>query len=92
MFVALPAVCVVSILLLRSRFHVVSVFGLSMYPYLNAGDRVIIERRPDRCGRGDVVLIVSPGWPGQVIKRIAAVGGDRFPCDAGVVPQAMSSS
>lgn len=63
----------------RRRFGVVQVHGVSMHPHLTTGDRVIVARRPAACARGDVVVIRHPDLPGQAIKRVAAVAGDRLP-------------
>ncbi|MEO3862351.1 signal peptidase I [Acrocarpospora sp. B8E8] len=81
------ALCLASAFgVLRRKFGVVHVHGPSMHPHLNAGDRVIIARRPSNYARGDVVVITRPDSPGQIIKRIAAVAGDRFPGGLEAVP------
>ena len=72
--------------LLARRLVVVDVRGPSMEPTLYDGDRVLVRRvRPTAVRTGDVVVVARPGsadfaaaepW---VIKRVAAVAGDRIP-------------
>ncbi|WP_354645358.1 S26 family signal peptidase [Kitasatospora camelliae] len=93
--VALAAAATLTARLLRRRLFLVTVRGLSMFPTLAPGDRMLAVgpgRRPPRTG--DIVVAPAPrtvGWAGQraartddrdahrVIKRVAAVGGDRVP-------------
>lgn len=64
-------------------FALVKVDGDSMYPTLNDGDVLFINRL-DKAERGDVVVIDHP-TSGMVIKRVIAVGGDEVRCEGGVV-------
>lgn len=68
---------------LRSRFTVVTVLGLSMAPTFRNGDRVLVGRVPTgRIRTGEIVVIGFPSQePGRqwIIKRVAAVGGERVP-------------
>ncbi len=66
-------------LLVRRRFVVVTVEGLSMLPTLAAGDRVLVRRAGlGRLRPGQVVVAQAPDrhW---LIKRVAAVPGDPRP-------------
>ncbi|WP_049567483.1 S26 family signal peptidase [Nonomuraea sp. SBT364] len=68
---------------LRSRFTLVTVLGLSMAPTFGNGDRVLVSRVPaGRIRAGEIVVISFPAQePGRqwIIKRVAAVGGERVP-------------
>jgi signal peptidase I len=73
---------------------VITVRGDSMLPTYRAGDRLLVRRRwagrPVR--RGDIVVcrpFVSSGKiadPLLVVKRVAALGGDRDPNGSQIVP------
>ncbi|MFE3554817.1 S26 family signal peptidase, partial [Streptomyces sp. NPDC059193] len=68
---------------LSRRFVVVTVRGPSMEPAYRDGDRVLV-RRGGRPGNGEVVVAEHPGAArrgesGLLIKRVAAVPGDRIP-------------
>lgn len=80
---ALTAVAVV-----RRRFVVVTVRGISMHPTLAPGDRLVLDRRrAATAARGDIVGVVTGGErrdPGPArrqvyVKRVAAVAGDPLP-------------
>jgi signal peptidase I len=80
---------------LRRRVVIVTVFGPSMQPALRAGDRVLVRRTEAGGLRaGQIVVIERPGPDGRwgtipagqptsgrewIIKRLAAVPGDRCP-------------
>ncbi len=80
---------------LRRRVVIVTVFGPSMQPALRAGDRVLVRRtRASGLRAGQIVVMERPwidgrwgtvpvGWPTSnrewLIKRLAAVPGDRCP-------------
>lgn len=82
---------------LRRRVVIVTVFGPSMQPTLRAGDRVLVRRtRAGELRAGQIVVIERPGLDGRwatapagqptssrewLIKRLAAVPGDRCPDD-----------
>jgi signal peptidase I len=51
----------------------------SMIPALHPGDWVIGVRRPRAIGRGDVVVVPHPSAEIDIVKRVAAVGGDAIP-------------
>jgi len=89
---------------LRRRIAIVTVEGPSMQPTLADGERVLVRRAgPAAVRRGQIVLIEKPGdggwragpprWPGDqrewLIKRVAAVPGDRRPP---VIPGATAGS
>jgi signal peptidase I len=78
----------------RSRFLVVTVTGSSMQPSLRPGDRLLVRRTPlNRVRVGQVAVLRTPELPaskirlglvadapgGYLIKRVAAVPGDRVP-------------
>lgn len=52
----------------------VKVEGEAMIPALNDGDRILIERNPDKLERGDIVLFLFPDDPVKsYIKRIVGL-------------------
>ena len=52
----------------------VKVEGEAMRPALNDGDRILIERNPDKLERGDIVLFLYPDAPVKsYIKRIVGL-------------------
>ena len=73
---------------LRRRYVAVRVTGGSMHPALRPGDRVLARRtRPGAVRTGDVVVIARPSSPGAeeaawLVKRVAAMPGDRVPPDS----------
>jgi signal peptidase I len=89
----------------RSRFLVVTVTGASMLPSLRPGDRLLVRRLPlSRMSVGQVAVLRAAGLPtsgeirpsvladapgGYLIKRVAAVPGDRVPesCRAPTSPR-----
>src|SRR5450759_3261931 len=91
------AVTAFGVFLVRRRLAVVEVAGPSMQPALSSGDRVLVRRaRMSELRSGLVVVVERPrpdgGWvgappswpPGQrewLIKRVAALPGDRRPAD-----------
>jgi signal peptidase I len=93
-------VAVLGVLLVRRRLAVVEVAGPSMKPALSSGDRVLVRRVGMSKLKPGLIVVVErprgsggwagspPGWPpGQrewLIKRVAALPGDRRP--AGVPP------
>ncbi|MEV8100269.1 S26 family signal peptidase [Kitasatospora sp. NPDC085879] len=92
---ALVSTTVLTARLLRQRLYLATVRGLSMAPTLMPGDRLLVarpRRRPTKAG--DIVIAPAPravAWAGQptlrptvdrtgwVVKRVAAVGGERVP-------------
>jgi signal peptidase I len=93
----LAAVAAVLVLLaqaawIRRTFVVVTVAGRSMAPTFEPGDRVLARRAGlGRVKTGDVVIVgpaagaalePAPGRHALVIKRLAAVPGDRVPRQA----------
>lgn len=91
------AVAVLGVLLVRRRLAVVEVAGPSMKPALSSGDRVLVRRVEMSKLRTGLIVVVErphrsggwagspPGWPpGKrewLIKRVAALPGDRRPAD-----------
>jgi signal peptidase I len=91
------AVAVLGVLLVRRRLAVVEVAGPSMKPALSSGDRVLVRRVGMSKLKPGLIVVVErprhnggwagspPGWPpGQrewLIKRVAALPGDRRPAD-----------
>jgi signal peptidase I len=89
------ALSVLGVVLVRRRLAVVEVAGPSMQPALSSGDRVLVRRaRLSELRSGLVVVIEKPrpegGWAGEppswppgrkewLIKRVAAVPGERRP-------------
>ena len=84
--VVLVAAAALGLLARARRLVVVDVRGPSMEPTLYDGDRVLVRRVPSTAVRtGQVVVVARPHsadfaaaepW---VIKRVAAVAGDRIP-------------
>jgi nickel-type superoxide dismutase maturation protease len=64
--------------MLRRRYVVATVDGLSMMPTLMPGDRLLVRRVAIRqVRRGQIVVVLDPAWPSAwVVKRVAAVHGD----------------
>jgi nickel-type superoxide dismutase maturation protease len=59
------------------QFERVEVFGLSMAPALQPGDRVLV-RRSSSLRQGDIVAAVDPRQPARtVLKRVADAGAGR---------------
>ena len=59
----------------------------SMEPTLRPGDWVIALRSTRRVRRGDVVIVEHPARPGfEMVKRVAALSGDRAPGAGVVIP------
>jgi len=59
----------------------VSVVGVSMYPTLNNGDRVVISRFSAKTGmyeRGDLIVFDADNYKEDMVKRIIASGGDKI--------------
>jgi signal peptidase I len=109
------AIAVLGVGLVRRRLVVVEVTGPSMEPALSSGDRVLVRRaRLSELRPGLVVVVemprpntggpgLPPGWPPGhrewLIKRVAALPGDRLPAGVpspgpdpghrGVVPPGM---
>jgi len=83
----------------RRHFLVVTVTGSSMQPALQPGDRLLVRRtRLDRIRSGQVAVLRQPpggkfqarpdadSADGLLIKRIAAVPGDRIPESCQALP------
>ena len=75
---------------LRRRYVLVDVTGVSMLPTLRPGDRVLVRRtRLGSVRRGQLVVVApprhSPGDPPWLVKRAVALPGDPF-LDAPVPP------
>ncbi len=65
--------------LMRRRFAVVTVAGVSMAPALRPGDRVLVRwHRRARVQVGDILVFRDPDNE-QAIKRVAALAGDSVP-------------
>jgi signal peptidase I len=85
--IAVIATFAVAISLLRRRFVVVRVVGVSMEPVLREGQRVLVRRAVvEAVKRGDLVVFalasVRPqfeGDPPWMVKRAVAVSGDPVP-------------
>ncbi|MET8147192.1 signal peptidase I [Actinoplanes sp. NPDC049668] len=73
------------------RYRVYAVPTGSMAPVITPGDRIVVDTWSRGADRGDIVLADAAAVPGggeaQVVKRVAAVAGDRIGCcdDAGRV-------
>ena len=73
----LGAGAVVAAAVLLSRLTRYEIAEQSMHPALSPGDWVLGVRNPARIASGDVVVLEMPGRPGfEIVKRVAAVGGD----------------
>lgn len=73
------------------RFTRYEIADRSMEPTLCDGDWVLAVLGPGRLRRGDVVVVEHPGRPGfEMVKRVAALGGDPEPGgDAYIPPDAL---
>ena len=65
--------------------EVVRVDAESMAPTLHAGDRVLLVHGADGLERGDLVAFTDPEGSGLLVKRVVALGGDRFEIEDGVL-------
>jgi len=73
----LGAAGVIAAAVAMTRFTRYEIVEESMQPALTAGDWVLGVRHPERLEKGDVVVLDLPGRPGfEIVKRVAAVGGD----------------
>ena len=60
--------------LLAAGIQPVKVEGSTMAPALNDGDRIIIDRRPEKLERGDIVIFLYPDDPVRsYLKRIVGL-------------------
>lgn len=57
----------------------------SMSPTFHDGDRVLVEHTSVDLRRADLVVVTAPDGSGAVLKRVAAVGGDRVGIEDGVL-------
>lgn len=57
----------------------------SMSPTLRDGDRILVEHTSANLRRADLVVVTAPDGSGTVVKRVAAVGGDRVAIEDGVL-------
>ena len=87
-----PAIIAVGLILLFtacvaiSPIQPVKVEGEAMAPALNHGDRIIIERRPHKLERGDIVLFLYPDDPVRsYIKRIVGLPNETLDIREGKV-------
>jgi nickel-type superoxide dismutase maturation protease len=64
------------VVLLASRAFTVEVQGRSMVPTLEPGDWLIAVRA-GRIERGDLVLLRHPSRPMELVKRVAALPGEK---------------
>ncbi len=58
----------------------------SMIPALHPGDWVVGIRRPRRIERGHVVVVAHPSAGIEIVKRVAAVGGEPIPGTSETLP------
>jgi signal peptidase I len=85
--VAVVVTVATAVVLLRRRFVVVHVAGVSMEPVLREGQRVLVRRVGlDKVRRGELVVFalasVRPQFPGDppwLVKRAVALPGDPVP-------------
>ena len=59
-------------------YQLMLIHGDSMLPAYHSLQLVVLERRPESYERGDVVLCSCPALDADIVKRIAAVSGDRI--------------
>lgn len=57
----------------------------SMVPTVQPGDRLLITHSTSELGRGELVVLGDPLGSGLLVKRVAALGGDVFAIEDGVV-------
>ena len=82
---ALLAVCALAVAALPRALMIITVDGGSMSPTYQDQQRLLV-RRCHRCRRHDVVVFTTAQWdipsvPAILVKRVAAVPGDKVPVD-----------
>lgn len=96
---AAASAVVATVALIHRRYIVVTVEGESMIPTLADGDRVVVRRARLAAVRSGQLVVSGPPtgerWdrhplPAWLIKRAAAVPGDRVPRDAGPALRALA--
>jgi nickel-type superoxide dismutase maturation protease len=74
--VACGGAAVVAAVVATARVRRLEVVGLSMWPTLEPGDRVVAVRAGRRLRAGDLVTVPDPRLPDRlVVKRVAAASG-----------------
>jgi signal peptidase I len=85
------AITVVLVLLVAASvsgllpIRIVRVESGSMAPTLDVGDLVFVEGDPGGVQRRQIVVVPDPATGERLVKRVAAVGGDRIRIDDGVL-------
>ena len=73
-------VLAVALVVLTTMAEPFTVRSSSMSPTLDDGDQVLAEKFTTRFGdlaRGDLIVFTAPGDSSLMVKRVAALGGDR---------------
>ena len=84
---ALAVLAVVLLTAWISAFHVqlLLIHGDSMAPAYRSGSLVLLEKRVDEPEKGDVLLVRAEGLGRDLVKRVAAVGGDTLTIEDGAL-------
>jgi signal peptidase I len=82
---ALLATCGLAFATLPRTLMIITVDGSSMSPTYKDQQRLLV-RRSHRCRRHDVIVFTATEWripsaPAMLVKRVAAVPGDKIPAD-----------
>lgn len=84
--IPLTAVLVAAVILLYVLFSTALVEGKSMFPTLENGDYLLLERGYSQPIRGDVIVYDGQGGAGEpikVVKRVIAIPGDTVEVESG---------
>ncbi len=81
----LSAVVLLAMLVSMFKWQFLLIHGDSMAPTYRSFSLVLLDKQPGEYSRGDVVLYRSESLDRSIVKRIAAVPGDRLRAENGIL-------
>ena len=81
----LSAVVLLAMLVSMFKWQFLLIHGDSMAPTYRSFSLVLLDKQPGGYSRGDVVLYRSESLDRSIVKRIAAVPGDRLRAEDGIL-------